>query len=95
MLPAHVTPLVTRLFHLVITPIRRHDVVFLLTITAAVSDGGEADSSVQRVALDSLRGAEVVQLVDEEGHVFTGESEQDQKLRGDVCRAPSHPLASP
>ena len=93
MLPAHVTPLVTRLFHLVITPIRRHDVVFLLTITAAVSDSGKAGSSVQRMDLNSLRGAEVVRMVDEERHVFTSESEQDQELRGDVRRAPLHPLA--
>ena len=30
----------------------------------------------------ALRGAEVVQVSDEEGHVFTGESEQDQPLKG-------------
>ena len=85
-----ITPLVDALYHLVITHISRHDVIFLLTITAAVSDGGKAGGSVQRVDLVSLRGAEVVQLVDEEGHVFTGESEQEQKLRGDVRRVPSH-----
>ena len=29
-----------------------------------------------------MRGAEVTQVVDDEGHIFTGESENDQQLRG-------------
>ena len=32
--------------------------------------------------LSCVRGGEVVQVVDDEGHVFTGESENDQSLRG-------------
>lgn len=67
--------------------LRRHDVIFLLSVSAVVPEGGKADPErpfPQRVGLVSLRGAEVVQVVDEEGHVFTGESEGDQRLRGDV-----------
>ena len=67
--------------------IKRHDVVFLLTIATAVDEGGKPDGSLpfpERVGLAFVRGAEVTQVVDEEGHVHTGESENDQPLRGTV-----------
>ena len=62
-----------------------HDVVFLLTITATVGDRDKPDANLpfpQRLGLTCVRGGEVVQVVDDEGHVFTGESENDQSLRG-------------
>lgn len=69
------------------TQLRRHDVVFLLTIDSPIPNGKSADKSLpfaERVGLRSIRGAEVVQVVDEEGHVYTGESENDQPLRGNL-----------
>ena len=67
--------------------LRKHDVVFLLTIDAAVAEGGrpETDPGVpfpERVGLVSVRGAEVVRVTDDDGNVYTGESENDAKLRG-------------
>ena len=62
--------------------IKRHDVVFLLTVRAPA---GASDANVpfpERCGLCCVRGAEVTQVVDEEGHVFTGESENDQQLKG-------------
>ncbi|KOO28512.1 intron-binding protein aquarius [Chrysochromulina tobinii] len=68
--------------------LRKHDVVFLLTLEATVEEGGapSADASAapfpQRVGLVCVRGAEVAHVADEEGNVFTGESETDRELRG-------------
>ena len=67
--------------------LRKHDVVFLLSIDAAVGEGGAPDGSLPfpaRYGLRSVRGAEVVHVADDEGNVFTGESEQDGQLRGKV-----------
>eukprot|EP00966_Prymnesium_polylepis_P256833 5932703-Prymnesium_polylepis.1 len=49
--------------------LRRHDVVFLLTLEAP-ADGAAADDAPwpQQVGLRSVRGAEVLQVVDEEGN---------------------------
>eukprot|EP00967_Tisochrysis_lutea_P087284 scaffold123404_cov23-Tisochrysis_lutea.AAC.1 len=49
----------------------------------APTSGGTAGAHFpDQVGLRALRGAEVVQVSDEEGHIFTGESENDQPLRG-------------
>lgn len=67
------------------TQLRRHDVVFLLTIDSPIENGKDtALPFAERSGLRCVRGAEVVQVVDEEGHVYTGESENDQGLRGNL-----------
>ena len=56
--------------------LRKHDVVFLLTLEAPADASMDEDSPwPERVGLRCVRGAEVTQVVDEEGNVFTGESE--------------------
>ena len=53
----------------------RHDVVFLLTIEAAVAEGSKPDASLpfpSQVGLTCVRGAEVISVADEEGNVYTG-----------------------
>ena len=65
--------------------LRKHDVVFLLTIRAAVAEGDKPAGDApfpQRVGLITVRGAEVSQVADDEGNIFTGESENDRQLRG-------------
>ena len=67
------------------TALKKHDTVFLLTLQASVPEGGTPDPKApfpQRYGLTALRGAEIVSVSDDEGNVYTGESEQDGRLRG-------------
>ena len=74
--------------------IRKHDIVFLLAIDATTIEGsrpghlaavaGRGRTFAETEGLVAVRGAEVMQVEDGEGHVFTGESENDQPLRGAV-----------
>ena len=65
--------------------LKKHDVVFLLTIRAAIAEGGKPDGSLpfpERIGLVSVRGAEVSHVSDDDGNTFTGESENDRRLKG-------------
>jgi len=70
--------------------LRKHDCVFLLTLEATLADGARATDAArgvpfpQHIGLTAVRGAEVVQVSDEQGNVFTGESENDAQLRGNA-----------
>ena len=65
--------------------LKKHDVVFLLTIRAAIAEGGKPDGSLpfpERIGLVTVRGAEVSHVSDDDGNTFTGESENDRRLKG-------------
>jgi intron-binding protein aquarius len=66
--------------------IRTHDVLFLISLVPPMTTNQEADKKKafpQQYGIKYIRGVEVIETVDEEGHTFTGMGETaDKRLTG-------------
>jgi len=67
--------------------LRKHDVLFLISLVPPVVTNQQVDKSktfLEQYGIKYIRGCEIIETVDEEGHVFTGMGETaDKKLTGD------------